>query len=149
VKKLLLLIAATVALAMSATAQAAATIQTETFDAIVTACNGDPIHVTGTLLDVFTETTTPSGGFAVSAHFQPQGIKGVDLVTGTVFLATGLTRDIQITTPRGGATETFVNRFHIQATRGAESFIVSETFHITINANGQITVLIDNFKSTC
>jgi hypothetical protein len=149
VKKLFLLFAGTVALTIPATAQASATIQTETFDAIVTACNGDPIHVTGTLLDVFTETTTPSGGFVVSAHFQPQGSKGVDLVTGTIFHATGLTREIQITTPRGGATETFVNRFHIQATTGAQSFIVSETFHITINANGQITVLIDNFKSTC
>lgn len=148
-KKLLILVAATVALALPVSAQAAATTEQVPFEADVLACNGDVIHLSGTLLMVFTETATPSGGFVFSSHFQPQGVKGVDLVTGTTFIATGLTRDIVVVSPPGGFTETFVNQFHIQATTGAESFIVREVFHITVNANGDVTAFVDNFSATC
>jgi len=148
-RKLLVLLITIAALAMPLAAQASATTEKVPFDANVTACNGDVIHISGTLLSIFTETTTPSGGFIVSSHFQPQGIMGVDLTTGTRYVATGLTRDILVTSPSGGSTETFVNRFHIQATSGAESFIVSEVFHITVNANGDVTAFVDNFSSTC
>ena len=96
-------------------------------------CNGDPIHVSGPLLAVFSETTTPSGGEVFAFHFQPQGVTGVDLVTGAVFHATGLTRDLIVNSPPGGSTETFVNQFHIQATGGGESFIISELFHVTVH----------------
>ena len=148
-RKLLVLLITIAALAMPIAAQASATTERVPFDADVIACNGDTIHISGTLLAVFTETTTPSGGFVVSSHFQPQGIKGVDLTTGTKYIATGLTRDILVVSPAGGITETFVNRFHIQATTGAESFIVSEVFHITVNPNGDVTAFVDNFSSTC
>jgi hypothetical protein len=148
-KKLLVLLITVAAVAMPVVAQASATTERVPFDANVIACNGDVIHISGTLLQIFTETTTPSGGFIVSSHFQPQGIMGVDLTTGTRYVATGLTRDIQVVSPAGGFTETFVNRFHIQATKGAESFIVSEVFHITVNANGDVTAFVDNFSSTC
>ena len=133
----------------SSASQASATTEKVPFDADVLACNGDVIHISGTLLSIFTETATPSGGFVVSSHFQPQGIKGVGLTTGTPYAATGLTRDILVVSPKGGSTETFVNQFHIQATRGAESFIVSEVFHVTVNANGDVTASVDNFSSTC
>jgi hypothetical protein len=148
-KKLLILAAATVALAVPVSVQAAASVEQAPFEADVLACNGDVIHLSGTLLVVFTETATPSGGFVFSAHFQPQNVKGVDLVTGTKFIATGLTREITVLSPPGGFTDTFVNRFHIQATRGAESFIVSEVLHITVNANGDLTAFVDNFRATC
>jgi hypothetical protein len=148
-KKLLLLIAVTAALAAPVSAQAAATTERMPFDVDLVICNGDVVHLSGTLLAVFTETTTPAGGFVVSSHFQPQGVSGVDLVTGTMFRATGLTRDILVVSPPGGITETFVNRFHIQATRGEQSYIVSEVFHITIAPTGAITAFVDNFRATC
>jgi hypothetical protein len=148
-KKLLVLVAATVALALPVSAQAAASVEQAPFETDVLACNGDLIHLSGTLLVVFTETATPSGGFVFSAHFQPQNVKGVDLVTGTKFIATGLTREITVLSPPGGFTDTFVNQFHIQATRGEESFIVSEVLHITVNANGDLTAFVDNFRATC
>jgi hypothetical protein len=50
--------------------------------------------------------------------------------------------------PRG-FTDAFVNQFHIQATTGEESFIVSEVLHITVNANGDLTASVDNFRATC
>jgi hypothetical protein len=101
-KKLLILVAALATLASPVSAQAAASVEQVPFEADVLACNGDVIHLSGRLLVVFTETATPSGGFVFSAHFQPQGVMGVDLVTGTRFIATGLyTRDHCACRPQG------------------------------------------------
>lgn len=145
----LLVVLAFVALAASASAQAATTVQKITFDATFPLCNGDLIHVTGPINAVMTETATPSGGEVVSFQFNPQGATGVDLVTGTVFHATGLTRDLVVNSPPGGSTETFVNQFHIQSTGGAQSYIVTELFHVTVTPDGTVRVFFDNFASTC
>jgi hypothetical protein len=129
----------------------AATTTTEVipFDTYIVACNGDLIHLSGSLLAVSHVTETPSGGFVGSFQFNPQGVTGVDLVTGTTFHATGLTRDISIVTPAGGFTDTFVNRFHIQATSGDESFIVTQNAHVTITPDGNVTASVDNFSASC
>jgi hypothetical protein len=112
-------------------------------------CNGDTLDLSGTLLDSVTTTATPSGGLIFAFHDNPQGISGIDTTTGTVFHATGLTREVDVFSPRGGVTFTFVNRFHIQATGGAQSFIVRETEHVTITPSGALTVAFDKFSSTC
>ena len=137
------------ALALSASSWAATTVQKIPFNAAVVICNGDTVNLSGTLLDIVTTTTTPSGGLVVAFHDNPQGISGVDATTGTVFHATGLTREVDVSTPPGGFTTTFVNRFHLQATQGAQSFVVSETEHVTVTPNGTVTVSFDNFSSTC
>ena len=144
-----MILAVVAALTASVSAQAGTTVAKHTVDQTFPLCNGDLIHVSGPLLAVFSETTTPSGGQVVAVHFQPQGVTGVDLVTGAVFHATGLTRDLIVNSPPGGTTETFVNRFHIQATRGGESFIISDLFHVTVTPDGTVRVLFDNFSATC
>lgn len=142
-------VVAIAALAVSATAWAATTVQKIPIDIQVGLCNGDTLDLSGTLLDSVTTTATPSGGFILAFHDNPQGISGVDTTTGTVFHATGLTREVDVLSPPGGETFTFVNRFHIQATGGAQSFIVSETEHATVTPSGTVTVFFDNFSSTC
>ena len=144
-----MILAVVAALTASVSAQAGTTVAKQTVDQTFPLCNGDLIHVSGPLLAVFSETTTPSGGQVVAVHFQPQGVTGVDLVTGAVFHATGLTRDLIVNSPPGGTTETFVNRFHSQATRGGESFIISDLFHVTVTPDGTVRVLFDNFSATC
>jgi hypothetical protein len=148
-RRVLVVIAASVALAAPLSAQAATTVQKITFDATFPLCNGDLIHVTGPLLAKVTETATPSGGELISFQFNPQGATGVDLVTGTVFHATGLTRDLVVTSPPGGFTETFVNQFRIQSTTGAQSYIITQLFHVTVTPDGTTTAFVDNFASTC
>jgi len=130
-------------------AQASTEVGQVTFDQTFPLCNGDPIHISGTLLATSTETETPSGGLLFAFHFQPQGVTGVDLVTGTVFHATGLTRDLLVESPPGGTTETFINRFHIQATGGAESYITTDLFHITITPDGTVRVEIEMGSDPC
>jgi hypothetical protein len=137
------------AVAIPLSAQATTTVEQVTFEETFPLCNGDPIHISGTLLSTTTETTTPSGGHVFAFHFNPQGVTGVDLVTGTVFHATGLTRDLVVESPAGGTTETFVNLFHIQATGGEESFIGTDFFHITITPDGTVRVEVEMHSSTC
>ena len=61
-KRFLLLIAVTVAVFTPVAARASATTQKIPFDIEFAICNGDVVHLSGTLLAVFTETTTRSGG---------------------------------------------------------------------------------------
>ena len=148
-RRLLLLLVVVAALAVAVSAQAATTVQTVPLDFPVTICNGDQVDLTGTLLVTISTTLTPSGGLIAAVHFQPQGVSGIDTTTGTVFVAVGLTRDLIVFSPPGGFTETFVNQFHIQATGGAQSFLVTELFHITVTSDFTVRVIFGNFSVSC
>jgi hypothetical protein len=149
-RRLLLLVALVGGLATAGGAQATTSTISFPFDTTFPLCNGDPVHLSGTVLGIFTETQTAQGGEVLAFHFQPQGVRGVDLVTGTVFHATGLTRDVIVSVPPGrGETETFINDFHIQATGGAQSYLNTEVFHITVTPDGTVAAFLDNVSSTC
>jgi hypothetical protein len=143
--------AAVVAVALAAAASLAHAATTITRDIPFTAdvvC-GETIHLDGTIMGVFTETATPSGGLIVSFHFQPQGLTGVGSVSGRTYHGTGLTRETTVFSPPGGFTDTFINRFHIVGTGGNASLYETTTAHVTVAPNGQITVSFDNSSSTC
>jgi hypothetical protein len=145
----LLTLGMVLALAIPAGAGAATSVERIPFETTVLLCNGDLLQVSGPLLATFTTTATPSGGLLVASHFQPQGVSGVDLTTGTRFRGTGLTRDLFVISSPGGFTETSVNLFRIQATGGAESYIFTALFHITVTPDGTVRAFVDNFSSTC
>jgi hypothetical protein len=149
-KKLLLIVASLAALGIAApSAQATATIvQDIPFDETVVGCT-EEIAVSGSLLGVFTETQSASGGFVISFHFQPQGVSGIGLTSGDMYRATGLTRETTVVTPAGGSSFTFVNQFNIVGTSGATTFDVREIAHITVTPTGAITASFDNFSTSC
>lgn len=149
-KKLLLalVVAAVAMIASPMHAQAATTTEVIPFETDLVVCNGDLVHLSGS------PGRLPRDGDAIRwacrlVPFQPAGRHRSGSRHGTTFHATGLTRDISITTPSGGYTETFVNRFHIQATAGHESYIVSETLHITVTPDVNVTAFVDNFSACC
>ena len=119
------------------------------FNAEVTLCNGDTLELSGTLLDIVTTTATPSGGLIVAFHDNPQGISGIDTTTGTVFHATGLTREVDVSSPHWRVHEHVRESIPHPGDRGAQSFIVTETEHVTVTPDGAVTVSFDNFSSTC
>ena len=45
--------------------------------------------------------------------------------------------------------ETFINNFRIIGQGSGNNFLVHETFHVTINANGSVTAFLDNFSIDC
>jgi hypothetical protein len=87
---------------------------------------------------------------SIKSHFQPQGAKGVGLTTGDVYNATGVTQEHDAIALTGGATEfTFVNNFKIIGPGPDNNLLVHQTVHVTINADGTVTTVIDNTSVEC
>jgi hypothetical protein len=102
-----------------------------------------PLH---TLISFTVSNNSVSGKF----HFQPQGISGVGEVSGVKYQATGITDETFKTSLQNGqANLTFVNNFRIIGQGSANNFLLHETFHFTVNADGTTIVLHDNFTVDC
>ena len=110
---------------------------------------GEIVDLSGPLHTVITLTIN---GNEVSGylHFQPQGISGTGATTGDKYQATGVTRTSFSTSLHNGqANTTFVNNFRIIGQGPGNNFLVHETAHITINADGTVTVNHDNLSTDC
>ena len=82
-------------------------------------------------------------------HFQPQGIRGTGETTGDKYQGTGVTEFKNTFGEPFPVTSTFVNNFSMIGQGPGNNFRVHETVHLTINANGEPTASIDNFRTTC
>ena len=81
---------------------------------------------------------------------QPQGLSGVGEVTGDTYHATGKTQDHFNGSLNNGQFEaTFVNNFRIIGEGPGNNFLLHEDLHVTINANGEVTTIHDNFSVDC
>jgi hypothetical protein len=133
-----------------ASASATAVTQQIPFDFVLApeeAC-GEAIHLNGTLLAEFSSTESSGGNIEVGFHFNPQGITGVGLTSGATYHATGVT--LGTTTIRaGGISDTFVNSFKIIGEGSAQNFLETDVFHLTMNANGVVTAIVDRSTIRC
>lgn len=129
------------------TAGAFTTVEKIPFEVTLTEC-GETISLSGQLNVVFTVQELGGGGFLVTSHANPQGVTGASS-SGARYQATGMTTSTTVSIPSGGFTATFVNRFHIVGTMGAPTFAVTDTLHITITPNGDVTAVVDNFSLKC
>jgi len=83
-------------------------------------------------------------------HFQPQGIVGAGESTGAKYQATGITQQsFKGSFQNGQQRFTYVNNFKIIGQGPDNNFLVHETLHFTINANGTMTIYHDNFSEVC
>ncbi|SRR5258708_219343 len=108
---------------------------------------GEVVFLTGNLHVLIRFTIDNGGGIHAGAHFQPEGISGVGQTTGDKYQGTGVTQDEF--NAKVGVEETFINNFRIIGQGNGNNFLVHETFHITINANGDVTTFLDNFSVDC
>ena len=82
--------------------------------------------------------------------YNPQGLTAVGSATGTTYHATGVTRwsgsadvvDFPVSI-------TVVNRFFMIGEGSGGNLKMSDTYHITINANGKMTVELEKHQITC
>jgi len=112
--------------------------------------NGETVRLTGDLHALFQVTFDENGGLHVASQYQPMGITGYGEVTGDKYQATGVTRHNENLQPVAYPVEyTYVNNFRIIGPGPGNNFVIHETYHITINANGEVTVAIDNFWGEC
>jgi hypothetical protein len=110
---------------------------------------GELVDVSGNL-HILVTATINNNHVSGTTHYQPQGVVGEGRDTGDKYHAVGITRDHFSGELQGGSyTYTFTNSFMIIGQGPGNNFTVHETIHITINANGETTVEVDNFKTAC
>jgi hypothetical protein len=152
-----LLALATVGLVASVTVAQAKVVENDTilvpgFSVFIPCANGGVGEVVSGDLQLHVLVTSTVNGNNVSGkeHFQPQGGALVGQTTGDTYHATGVTQDsFQGSLQNGQSTFTFVNNFRIIGPGPGNNFLAHETFHITVNANGDTTVTHDNLSVDC
>ena len=110
---------------------------------------GEVVALQGDLHILSHVTVSNSGNVHVKVHFQPMGISGQGLTTGDKYQGTGVTQEQFNSNGPLPITDTFINNFRIIGQGPGNNFLVHATFHITINANGDVTSVVDNFKAEC
>ncbi len=110
---------------------------------------GEGVLLSGNLHILARVTVSESGNASIGIHFQPQGISGTGAVTGDKYQGTGVTlENININAPLPFS-DTFVNNFRIIGQGNGNNFLVHSTFHVTVNANGEVTATVANFSVEC
>jgi hypothetical protein len=110
---------------------------------------GETVDLSGPLHTLISFTINGNNVSGIM-HFQPQGISGTGETTGDKYQATGVTQEsFKNSLQNGQANDTFVNNFRIIGLGPGNNFLVHETLHFTINANGTTTVFHDNFSVDC
>lgn len=109
---------------------------------------GEEVTLTGNLHVLFHVTISNSGNVTFKSHFQPQGITGAGAVTGAKYQGTGVTQDVN-TGHAVGRTFMVINNFRIIGQGPGNNFLVHQNIHATVNANGTITAVLDNFRVAC
>ena len=111
--------------------------------------NGEVVDLKGrlhTLITVNINKNRVSG----KTHFQPQGLSGYGSITGVKYQGVGVTQNHFNGSIDGGQfNQTFVNNFRIIGQGPGNNYLVHENFHLTINANGEVSTVHDNFRVEC
>ena len=148
----LVLVVATVgALASGTTARAAVTTRsTVPIDVFVLVpCTGDVVEVTGPL-NVMVSLTVNERHVSGVELFQPQGVSGIDLSTGTTYRGTGETATtFSASLTNGQAQETFVNNFNLIGQGSTADYRVHENTTVTIDADGTVAVSVSQISISC
>jgi hypothetical protein len=113
-------------------------------------CTGDAVLLEGRLHILITETVDKNGGLHLKAHFQPMNLQGEVIAgpnEGAKYNGTGVSQDrLNL---KKGETFTMINNYRMIGQGKAPNFMVHETWHVTVNANGEVTANFIKVKVTC
>jgi hypothetical protein len=110
---------------------------------------GEIVDLSGPL-HLLVEFTINGNNFSAVIHEQPQGITGTGETTGLSYQETGtMTHAFGGSLQNGEFHHTMVDTFNIIGQGPNNNFLMHETEHITINANGTVTVNFDNVSIEC
>ncbi len=136
-------------------ALAAATTSTESvkvpLDGLVLTdpCSGEAVALSGTLHSVVHVTTDAQGGERFFVQSGQQQVTGVGLMSGTIYQATGVTRDAENVTAGEAVEGTFINTFRLISRGDADnSFVTTAMIHLTY-ANGEFRAEVVNVSTEC
>ena len=109
---------------------------------------GEFVMLSGNLHSLYHFTDDGAGGFHVMSENNPQGVSGTGSITGDKYQATGVTLS-HFNTSGLPFNQTYVNNFRIIGQGPDNNYLVHQTYHITVNAKGQLTAMVDNFSVEC
>jgi len=109
---------------------------------------GEIVEVTGYLHQTYSITNDGAGGYHVVAHAQLQG-SGIGNITGDKYQVMSVGKHNQNTKPPYPYEETNVYSFSIIGKGPGANYLVHGLWHMTINANGNITSQFGNWTSQC
>jgi hypothetical protein len=115
--------------------------------ALINPCNGEPMIFTGYVHTSFHITFDAGGGVHVEQHFNTQSIQGVGAITGTRY--TGNESSNDEFNAKFGFEETFDHHFSMITHGSLPNFELHEIEHITVNANGEVTVFFTDVSAEC
>lgn len=113
-------------------------------------CTGDEVILEGFMHVLITGTVDANGGAHGKYKMQPMNLQGEVIWgpnEGAKYNGTGGTQDQW--NMKKGETYTFINNYRMIGQGKAPNYMVHETWHVTINANGEVTAVVDNVKVSC
>jgi hypothetical protein len=110
---------------------------------------GEVVNASGDL-HILSSFTVNANNVSGDFHFQPQGISGTGSITGDKYQGTGVTQsNFDRSLQNGQFSQTFINNFRIIGQGPGNNFLVHQTLHITLNANGVVTAIVANTSTEC
>ena len=108
---------------------------------------GEVVMLAGNLHVLYHVTLNDRGGYHAKSLAQPQGVSGIGLTSGDKYQGTGVTQSQFNGTV--GYESTYINNFRIIGQASGNNYLVHETYHVTVNANGEVTAYVDNYSVEC
>jgi hypothetical protein len=120
----------------------------ETFTAF-DSCAGELLefHIREQL--VVHERVDASGGIHFHLVINDKGSTAVGLSSGVTWHQVGATRETDNIRGEAPVAVSFVNVFNLISNGSAPNLLIHQLFHITINANGVVTALVDRSRIEC
>jgi hypothetical protein len=112
------------------------------------ACSGEDVHVFGELDGVLQTTTDSRGGLHVILHLIPH-LQAVGAMTGLEYQAVGPLNTVDFVDGSAPRVDVLVNIINLISPGSTDNLILSEKAHVTVNANGTVTVEFDELKGGC
>jgi hypothetical protein len=111
-------------------------------------CTGEPVTLQGELR-VITHVTESAGSYIANSFLLPRRVTGVGVSTGAEYVFVGATHSSFTLTGalQNEVTDTFSSS--LVSRGGGGNLLVTGVFHETVNANGEVTALVDSVGATC
>lgn len=113
---------------------------------------GEFVRLSGDMHQLILDTSDANGGRHVATQSQPMGITGYGEITGDKYQGAGVTRhqyNFQSPPDFYPLEFTDVNNFLLIGPGQGNNLLVHETYHMTINANAEVTVELLTIRLEC
>ena len=113
-------------------------------------CGREAVLVTGSFHRVLTITNDNAGGFHVNDHMDYTGLQGTGVISGSQYVAQQIsTVNFNVPGPTVGFEVTQTLMFTLIGQGTAPNEVLTALIHYTVNANGELTTYVDNFRVKC